>query len=185
MTLRLAPAPEADDAESLTSLWARGRRGERSALEALYRRFARDVARWGWQLLGSDRDLDDLVQDTFILAFRKLDEVKEPERLRSWLASIASNLSRKRYRLSSRRLAVVTELGRSAPTAEDPRRLCELEALYEQLSRMDPTLREPWVLRRLCDEDLTVVAEACNVSLATVKRRIAEADEWLEGRLSS
>jgi RNA polymerase sigma-70 factor, ECF subfamily len=185
VTLRLVSAPSADAGESLSSLCERGSRGERSAHEAIYRRFAKDVARWVWQLIGTERDLDDVVQETFMVAFRKLHEVKEPERLRSWLASIASNLTRKRYRLASRRLEAATELGRSAPSFEDPRQLGELEVLYEQLARMDASLREPWVLRRLCDEDLTVVADACCVSLATVKRRIAEADEWLERRLSS
>jgi RNA polymerase sigma-70 factor (ECF subfamily) len=163
---------------------ARGARGDRAAQGWLYRRFAKDVARWAFQLVGHDGDLDDLVHETFLVAFRKLGDVKEPAKVRSWLASIATNLTRKRFQVATRRGAVVDDLSASAPRSHDPRALGELEVLYEQLAQLEPELKEPWVLRRLCDEDLTVVAEMCSVSLATAKRRIAEADAWLERRLA-
>jgi len=185
VTVRLvSPSLSAPGEDALGDLCARARRGDRVAQGLLYRRFVKDVARWVHQLTGNDRDLDDLVQETFIIAFRKLGELRDPARLRSWLASIATNQCRQRFKLTAKRGAVLRVLGTSEPQRSDPRGLGELQALYEQLAQLDPSLREPWVLRRLCDEDLLVVAEMCDASLATVKRRIAEADEWLERRLA-
>jgi DNA-directed RNA polymerase specialized sigma24 family protein len=46
-------------------------------------------------------------------------------------------------------------------------------------------LRVPWVLNRIADETLPEVATLCDTSLATVKRRIAEAEKRLKRRLDA
>jgi RNA polymerase sigma-70 factor (ECF subfamily) len=58
-----------------------------------------------------------------------------------------------------------------------------VDELYDALYRLPDQLRIPWVLARVEQQPLKDVADACAVSLATVKRRILEADERLERKL--
>jgi RNA polymerase sigma-70 factor (ECF subfamily) len=58
-----------------------------------------------------------------------------------------------------------------------------VEELYDVLDRIPPKLRVPWVLARIEGETLPRVADACGVSLATVKRRVSEAETRIRRRL--
>ena len=62
----LSPVDEAD-------LVQRCRAGQRAAHDELYQRFRRQVAANLYRVLGDASELDDLVQDVFVIAFRGLD----------------------------------------------------------------------------------------------------------------
>jgi RNA polymerase sigma-70 factor (ECF subfamily) len=70
----LGPADEAD-------LIARCRADDRSAHDELYHRFRRQVAGNLYRVLGDRSDLDDLVQEVFVIAFRGLDRFRGDARL--------------------------------------------------------------------------------------------------------
>jgi RNA polymerase sigma-70 factor (ECF subfamily) len=70
-----------------------------------------------------------------------------------------------------------------APRCSDPRDRAAVDDLYEALSRVPPDLRIPWILHRVEHLSLPETAAACDVSLATVKRRIKDAEERLERRV--
>ena len=70
-----------------------------------------------------------------------------------------------------------------APRSSDPRDRAAVDELYDALSRVPADLRIPWVLHRVEHLSLPETAAACEVSLATVKRRIADAEERIERRL--
>ena len=72
-----------------------------------------------------------------------------------------------------------------APRASDPRDRQAVDELYEALDGLAADVRIPWVLHRVEQMTLPEAAEACEISLATVKRRIKEADERLERRLGA
>lgn len=72
-------------------------RGDRPAFDALVRRHGPAVLNLLRRALGRDDAVNDLFQDTFLRAFRAIDRLKEPERLRSWLATIAMNRVRRHF----------------------------------------------------------------------------------------
>jgi RNA polymerase sigma-70 factor (ECF subfamily) len=55
------------------------------------------------RLTGSRQDAEDLVQDTFLLAFRAWIDHRRPKRVEPWLATICLNVARSRYRSRARR----------------------------------------------------------------------------------
>ncbi len=63
--------------------------GDRAAIAALYDRFAPELYRCCAGLLHNPADADDAVQDTFVQAVQHLGSLREPERVRAWLFSIA------------------------------------------------------------------------------------------------
>ena len=176
----LAEAPVGDDV-----LVERARSGDESAFSAIYRRHAGYVAGIVYKVMGHDAELDDVVQETFVAAADGLQSLKEPARLRPWLATIAVRGVKRRIGARIRKRRLDHELGQIESLGADPRRSPEVDALYEALDELSDKLRIPWLLYRLQEEQLVDVAEMCGTSLATIKRRIAEADKLLKRKLDA
>jgi RNA polymerase sigma-70 factor (ECF subfamily) len=79
-------------------LVAAARRGDRESLQELLRR------NWGWlraMLLsrtGRTQELDDILQEVCVKVIRKIGELREPERFRAWLLTMARNAAAEYYR---------------------------------------------------------------------------------------
>src|SRR5882724_11032724 len=67
-------------------------------VEGLFRKYSAEVASLGLAMLGKSDEADDLVQDVFLRAFRAVGSVREPERIRAWLMTIAVRQGRTRLR---------------------------------------------------------------------------------------
>jgi len=104
--MALAPRPPTGDvvplgaaeAVSDAELVRRAREGSDWAIEMMYRRYSKLVAATAQRLLRSDADVDDVVQETFLIAFEKIDRLVEPAALRGWLAQIAVSRVHRRFR---------------------------------------------------------------------------------------
>src|SRR5205085_2256309 len=94
-----APLAQADEGE----LIARCRADDRGAHDELYHRFRRQVAGNLYRVLGDRTDLDDLVQEVFVIAFRGLDRFRGDARLSTWLYRICVNVALGRIRTRKRR----------------------------------------------------------------------------------
>lgn len=83
--------------EALALLVARAARGEEQALAELYRRSRPAVVRLvcAFAVLDSD-EMEDVVQESFVRAFRGLPKLREQAAFSSWLLSIARNRARTR-----------------------------------------------------------------------------------------
>lgn len=174
--------PVSPVAEDDGVLLERIRRGDERAFAQLYRRHARYLAGVVYRLMGDDMELDDVVQETF-LAFRdRLEEIRDPDRLRFWLVKVAVRGANKRLVRRRRRFSLLASQP-PPPVATDPEAGAELRELYEALASLPPKLRIPWSLHAIEGETLPRVAELCDASLATVKRRVKLARERLERRL--
>jgi RNA polymerase sigma-70 factor (ECF subfamily) len=157
-------------------------------VEALYAKHARYVAGVVHRILGQrggegDAEVDDIVQETFIDAFEGIARIQDPSAARAWLVTVAVRRTR-RFLARRRRWALFAFWAKDyAPHASDPRVRQPLDDLYDALERIPESLRIPWVLHRVEELSLPETAAACDVSLATIKRRIADAEERLERRL--
>jgi RNA polymerase sigma-70 factor (ECF subfamily) len=137
-----------------------------------------------YRLLGNDADLDDIVQETFLDATLGLAGLHDPSKLRRWLVVVAVRkvhavLARRRRQRWFR-----WSLMQTAAMTSNPNDRQVIDDLYDSLDRLPAKLRIPWVLSRIADESLPEVAIFCKTSLATVKRRIAEAEERLARKLN-
>lgn len=162
------------------------RAGEAWAQEALFRRYARMVNALAHRLLANPAEADDLVQDAFIQALSSLDRLQNPEVLASWLGSIVVRTAHKRLR----RQRLMTRLGlrRNEPVDLDavvasqapPDVVAEARAAYAVIDQLPPEERIAFVLRRVEGMTIAEAAERMGKSVATVKRRLASAEQKLE-----
>jgi RNA polymerase sigma-70 factor (ECF subfamily) len=149
------------------------------ARHVLVTRYGGDVERVIYRILGPDPEIDDLLQDVFLVALAALHRLRRPERLRSWLVGIAVKKSRQLIR-QRRRWRIV----KSVPPSELPERAATtpsqevseaLRATYRILKTLPVDERIAFALRHVDGMELSDVAEATNVSLSTVKRRLSRA----------
>jgi RNA polymerase sigma-70 factor (ECF subfamily) len=160
-------------------------RGSEHEFEALYQAHARYVAGVVHRIMGRDDEVDDIVQETFIDAIDGLRRLEDPGAVRAWLVTVAVRRTRRVLGRRRRRATWAFWVADFAPRASDPRDRQAVDELYDALARIPEDLRIPWVLHRVEQLSLPETAAACEVSLATVKRRIADAEERLERRLGS
>src|SRR5258708_19337436 len=107
--------------------------------EVLFSRYSAYVARLAARLLGSgDSEVDDVVQDVFWLASRRLAKIPDLVQARGWLATVTTRLVRRR--LARRRFRALfhsahenVDLPAPGPPAHDPPRLARLHPLLQQM----------------------------------------------------
>jgi RNA polymerase sigma-70 factor (ECF subfamily) len=161
------------------------RAGERWAQETLFRRHARMANGLAFRLMGRDDDVDDLVQDSFLSAFRGLDRLTNPQAFASWLGSIVVRTAHKMLR--RRRLMTRVGLRRNTPLDLDaviapstpPSVAADLTRVYRCLEELDSEARIALVLHRVDGLSIPDVAAQMSLSISTVKRRIKVAEEVL------
>ncbi len=170
--------PQDVDAEIVAAI----RAGDANAEETLYRRHAPWIFRVAFRLLRSREDACDVTQDTFLIAFDELNDLREPHAVRGWLQQMTIRLVHRRFRRRKMRrwLGLYPhEDARLVDQVDSGSRIearAELRLLDEALDRVPSAEKIAWVLRQVEGLSLDEVARACSCSLATAKRRIAAAD---------
>jgi len=158
-------------------------------LEAFYRAHSPYVAHLALRVLGRDVEVDDVVQDVFVASARALDRLPDAGAARAWLGTVTVRVARRR--LQARRLLSLFGLdpqpdyGELAAPGSSPEERTELMRVYVALDTLPAKLRIAWALRHVDGQQLEDVARLCECSLATVKRRIAAAEEALRARLGA
>jgi len=157
--------------------------GQREGGSALFDRYERHVKRVLIRVMGPDAGLSDLVQDVFLAAIDGIHRLEEPEALRGWLGGICVQIARAEIRRRTRRrwfpLFAPTELPDVPSLPPDVTVSEALRVTYRILDRIPADERIPFCLRHIDEMELAAVADACQVSLATAKRRIGRARERL------
>jgi RNA polymerase sigma-70 factor (ECF subfamily) len=112
-------------------------------------------------------------------AFTSLDQLREPDALRSWLVGIAIRKARKliarRKRWSFMRNVAPGDLPERADATSSAEISEAFRSTYRLMSELPVDDRVAFALRHVEGMELTAVAEATEVSLATAKRRVARA----------
>lgn len=188
-TVRAAPAklprmsmlsPEEEEEGVLIE---RSQAGDRLAFEELVRRHADRLYAVVLRFLGSDREAEDVTQETFLRAWRGIGGFKGSSRFYTWLYRIGLNEAKRR---ASRR----PPPGRLTSLDDDPRAEvpdyssapqtraaeAELRAVLEgAVGALDPDYREPLILRDVEGLSTAEAAEVMGLREAAFKSRLHRA----------
>jgi RNA polymerase sigma-70 factor (ECF subfamily) len=164
------------------TLAVRARDGDVHAYEVIARRHGPLMRVYAARLLGSELESDDVVQDAFLTAWRRLADLDDPSRVRNWLMRIVSNKAVDRLRVR-RDHDDVDRLEISAPRHETPERVVEarlqLDAMWAALDKLPLDQRRCWLLRETADYSYADIAEALDLPVSTVRGKIARARTFL------
>jgi RNA polymerase sigma-70 factor (ECF subfamily) len=182
------------------SLAARCAAGDSSAFEVLVNRYRDKVYRLASRLAG-EADAPDVLQETFLQAYRRLDGFRGEARFGTWLYRIATNAALMHLRARSRRPAESLDAylpsfdgdGRHQRTPEElrvPGRVDELvdrrllaERARAGIERLPEAYRAAFVLRDLEEMTTDEVAELLSITPAAVRQRVHRARLMLRGFL--
>lgn len=161
--------------------------GEKPRFDELFRRHAAYIGRLCVRLVGDPAEAEDIVQDTFVAAIRGAHTLEDLSGVRSWLTKIAVRECIRRMRLRRARRFIgldSTDAKISMPGAS-PDQQALLKQLFAVLDRVPAKDRVCWGLRYLHGERIAAIAEYCNCSVATVKRRITSTQLTIEEALGT
>ena len=159
--------------DRLTGYLVAARDGDELALTAAIRSGQPEVRRF-LRLLVEPSDLEDVVQDTFVRAYRALPRFRGDSSGRTWLLAIARRAAADatRGRIRQRRLRLRAEHSAAGLDVGDPG---DEHALADLVAGLEPERREAFVLTQLVGCSYAEVAEICGVRIGTVRSRVARA----------
>jgi RNA polymerase sigma factor (sigma-70 family) len=164
------------DAELLEA----SRRGEHEAFGALVERYQGVVCAVSYSRTGDRALSEDVAQDTFIAAWRQLDQLREAGRLRSWLCGIARNLARKARRRTERYAPLEPMVVFDGANPFDAAAEAESERVVrDALSRVPETYRDVLVLYYREHRSVRDVAVALGITEAAALQRLARGRQYL------
>jgi RNA polymerase sigma-70 factor, ECF subfamily len=150
--------------------------GEQAAARELFRRQRGRVQATLYRILGSNRDMDDLLQETFIQIFRSLDSFRGEARLSTWIDRIAVRVAY-RYLSGKKRALVTVEMIDEAdgPRSQPDRRALAREGvrrLYAALAEQPAGGRIAFALHEIEGRSVAEVADITGASFTATKLRI-------------
>jgi RNA polymerase sigma-70 factor, ECF subfamily len=172
------------------------------AKAALFQRHVGWVERLITHVIGFDAELADILQEVFTRALGSIHTLKDPSALEPWLGRVATHTARKVLRTRTRRAWLRRFVDSSEEERYEPAALAfapearqALRAVYRVLDVLPADERIAFALRFIDGMELTEVAASCDVSLATIKRRLVRSEKrfvavaarypelspWLEG----
>ena len=157
-----------------------GLRADNPAARAeLFDRYAPHVRRVLCRVLGGDPDLADVLHDVFVEALASIRKLQDGNALKGWLTMVAVYTARghirKRQRRRWLRVVAPTDLPEQEARTTSAETNEAVRCTYAVLERMGADDRIAFSLRFIEGLELTEVAAACGVSLATIKRRLVRA----------
>lgn len=158
----------------------RCRAGARDAQEQLYAQHRRQVAATLYRVLNNRTDLDDLVQEVFVIAFRGLDAFRGEARLSTWLHRICVNVALGAIRQRKRRPPPVLspqpiDESTHAPDETPEEALTRTRArdrVYRVLASLPAKKRIVLYLHEIEGLDLKEIAYAVDAHPVTVRTRL-------------
>lgn len=158
--------------------------GEKSAQVALYEREKRRVHATLYRVFGSNRHIEDAIQEVFIQVFRSLPSFRGESSLSTWIDRCAVRVAYAYLSQGRRRgpeLALVQEMPSGDPNAEQ-RALAREAArrLYAVLETLEPKQRLAFSLHELEGRPLAEVATLMEATLVATKTRLFRARQKLE-----
>lgn len=151
--------------------------------DILFQTYAPIVYKTAFFILKQEQDAEEIVQETFLIAFKKLHTLRDQKKFKQWVCTIACNLSKKRYRKKKKEVLFETTdkivaLSRKLKdeTYEPGQLLQNKEAkrlIMHELDRLDPIFREVIVLYYYHQFTYEEIAEMLEINIGTVKSRLS------------
>ncbi len=154
-----ATAAEAQAADDI----ALAQRGDQLAFERIYRQRVRSVSRYISAMVRETALAEDVTSQTFLLAWRDLPKLRDPERFDAWLFRIAHNqamteVGRRRQTVALDDAPEIADLGRFGSPQRELQIACDVDELRVAITHLPETQREVLILRYFNDLSAAEIA---------------------------
>lgn len=189
-----AESPVRDEARMIAAICA----GSTELYHSLIRPYERSVYKLALSFMKNETEAEDVAQDAFLTAFRKLADFRGESKFSTWLISITLNEARRRLRRHNTvRMESLDETGEDG-TAVSPALLRdwreipsealergEIRALLEEgIRHLSPIYKDVLVLRDIEELSIEETSSALAISISSVKVRLHRARIMLQKELA-
>lgn len=172
--------------------------GDLRAFEVLVNKYQRKVARLLSRLVRDTDEIDDIVQEAFIKAYRALGNFRGESAFYTWLYRIAVNTAKNHLIASNRRPSTIRETASDefSETFSETETLSDIETpesvllsrqiaatVNKAMEELPEELRNAIVLREIEGLSYDEIAEIMNCPIGTVRSRIFRAREAIAAKL--
>lgn len=165
------------EADARPSIVERALAGDEVAFARIVADYHDDMARIAYLVCGDLDIAEEAEQSAWAVAYRRLKDLRDPDRLRPWLMSISANEARQIAR--SRRRRTVRELSMGDPTRPGTSDDVSMIDLANALGRLDPRDRAIVGLRFVGGFESGEIGRAMGMSASAVRVRLHRALERL------
>lgn len=177
------------------------RQGDAAAFELIMRRHNQYLYRLARSILKNPTDAEDVVQETYVTAFQKLESFRGPSGFSAWLAKIALNFAYRRVRRRGRVVffedfvsppigegdplfSRIENIESSEPNPELNVQIAELRRLLEDaIDTLPVDFRTVFILAKVEGQSIKEIAETLSLNEQTVKTRLYRAKQKLKESL--
>ncbi|MDA7977919.1 MAG: sigma-70 family RNA polymerase sigma factor [Pirellulales bacterium] len=172
----------------LRALVLQAQAGDRAAFGELAERFERAVYATAMRRLGNDAEAQELTQEVFVQAMRKLHQLREPACFASWLRSMTNRMAinravRRGPMLSTDASTLEATVAEDSTPMTDVLRREEAQQVRHGLRRLGKLDRETLEAFYLSGQSLAEMSESFASPVGTIKRRLHVARKRLAKEL--
>lgn len=141
--------------------------------------YGTDLYRYAMWICGNDALAKDLVQETYLRAWKALDKLNDPKAAKSWLITI---LRREFARTFERKVPKFTDLEKvdvPEDTELEPDDRLEVQLLRRNIGKLAPKYREPLLLQVVMGYSCEEIAQELKISKSAVMTQLFRAREQL------
>jgi RNA polymerase sigma-70 factor, ECF subfamily len=172
---RFAPGHAAQDGQLVRSALA----GDSIAFDALYERYARIVHGLLLARVGRD-EVDDLVQDVFLTAWRRLDALRDPAAFGGWIATIARNRATDFHRRSEGFVELPADLASPGDSSNE----ADANTALAAIRSLPGAYRETLILRLVEGLSGPEIAERTGLTPGSVRVNLHRGLKMLRDKLN-
>lgn len=179
------------------SLVQRVQRGDKVAFEMLFTKYQRRVSRLVSRFVRSDAEVEDIVQESFIKAYRALGSFRGDSAFYTWLYRIAVNTAKNHLVAASKRPISLTQFEKNddddfeedhfmsdAATPESELITKQIaETVNKTMNELPADLREAIMLREIEGMSYEDIADSMGCPIGTVRSRIFRAREAISQKI--
>lgn len=167
---------KASENEDIPALLRKSKEGDREAFKEIVRLYQKKVFLLAFSFFRNREDAMDIVQETFLRFYQKMETYQEGKNFQNWILQIAKNLCIDRYRKEqSRRKELESQMSLEqlpipAGNTQEPSRSSELKDIFARcLKRLAERQRMIFVLKHYNELQYNEIAQVLNISVGTAK----------------
>ena len=183
------------DATEAAAVLDRARQGDSEAFQALVERHSRSVFRLAYRMTGNEQDAEDVVQESFLRAYRQLGRFESRANFGTWLYRIVSNCSvdlmrSRQARHDQVRGDSLDESSMKLPAADlpGPERMAQSAEIERRvqaaLRELSPLERAAFTLRHYEGRSIEEICAALNLGTSAAKHSVFRAVKKLRVALA-
>jgi RNA polymerase sigma-70 factor (ECF subfamily) len=159
--------------------------GRQAKFNQLAEAYGADLYRYAMWICGNDALAKDLVQETFLRAWKALDRLKDIKAAKSWMITI---LRREYARTFERKVPKFTDVETVVVTEDselEPEDRTEVRLLRESILTLAAKYREPLMMQVVLGYSCQEISEALDISKSAVMTQLFRAREQLKSKLQN